>query len=212
MKKSPPSPGFEARDLCSWRTVSRCSHACVRLASLFTGLALSHAAFASERGAIGGALDAGRGQLGFVGALRAGLSAWYRLEPALALGVSSSRLVVDNGDAGGTTVIDGATLIEAFADGRIFSSSWVGGFGRVSAGLANVSISRYSGGSHRLRPAFELEMGPELRLFFEPEHASSRAALFLRVRGTFSAIPRDADVERASSAFFGYGLALGFEG
>jgi hypothetical protein len=212
MKKSPVRRGFERGELCSTRTVGRWNHACAAFASLFTVLALSHDALALERGAIGVVLDAGRGELGFVGNLRAGITAWYRLKPALAVGVSGSALYVDNGDAGGTTVIDGATLVEAFADGRIFPSSVIGGFGRMSAGVANVSISRYSGGSHRVRPALELEMGPELRIFFEPQQVSSRATLFLRARATFSAIPRDADVERASSAFFGYGFALGFEG
>jgi hypothetical protein len=182
------------------------------MASILTVLLLSNEALAVERGAVGGVLDAGHGELGFVGDLRAGISAWYRLQPALALGVSGSALFVDNGDAGGETVIDRAMLVEAFADGRLFPSSVLGGFGRVSAGMANVSVSRYSGVSHRLRPAFELELGPELRIFFERERALSRANLFVRVRGTFSAIPRDGDVERASSAFLGYGLALGFEG
>lgn len=212
MKMSPFRPRFDPGDLCLERTVGRCIHAGARLTVLVAVLALSRDALATERGAIGGALDAGVGELGFVGDLRAGISAWYRLKPPLALGLSASAVYVDNGDAGGETVIDGATLVEAFADGRIFPSSVLGGFGRVSAGVANVSISRYSGGSHRLRPAFELEAGPELRIFFEPPQDSSRAALFLRARGTFSLIPRDGDVERASSAFFGYGFALGFEG
>jgi hypothetical protein len=211
MKKSPLRPGFEAGGLCWWRTVGRWNHAWVWLVALFAVLALSRDVLAAERGAIGGALDVGRGELGFVGDLRAGISAWYRFKPALAIGVSASALYVDNGDDGGETVIDGGTLVEAFADGRLFPSSFVGGFGRVSAGLANVSISRYSGGSHRLKPALELEMGPELRIFFEPQH-DSRATLFVRARATFSLIPRDEDVERASSAFFGYGFALGFEG
>ncbi len=212
MKMSRRHPGFDPNDLCLGRTAGRLSHAALGLAVLFTVLALNHDALAAERGAVGGALDAGFGRLGFVGNLRAGVSAWYRLEPPLALGLSASAMYVDNGDSGGQPVIDGATLVEAFADGRLFPSSWLGGFGRVSAGVANVSISRSSGGSHRLRPALELEAGPELRIFFEPPQDSSRAALFLRVRGTFSFIPRDGDVERASSAFFGYGFALGFEG
>ena len=35
---------------------------------------------------------------------------------------------------------------------------------------------------------------------------------FLRVRGTFSVIPRDAELKKVRGRFFGYGFALGFEG
>ena len=144
--------------------------------------------------------------------LRDGLSVWYRLMPALALGLNVGEM--HNGDLDGVnfsrdTFVASGKVVEAFAEGRLFPTWPVGAFGRVSAGVAFLDLvpTFVPGPSHVAtgdEPILELEGGPELRIFFSPPSARPRSDLFLRVRGTVTTMP--------DATFLGYGVALGFEG
>jgi hypothetical protein len=201
--------------MCRARTL--CS-ACV--AFLSVGFGASRLAQAQERGAIGVALSAGIGSVPRASdnvylpnvMLRDGLSVWYRLVPALALGLNVGAM--QNGQLDGVnfshnTFVASGEVFEAFAEGRLLPSSFVGAFGRVSAGLASLDLVPpfVPGPSHEsegTEAILEIEGGPELRLFFSPPDARPRSDLFLRARGTLTMMP--------AATFLGYGLTLGFEG
>lgn len=175
---------------------------------------------AGERGAIGVELSAGVGSLPRTSdnvyqpayMIRDGLSAWYRLIPAFAIGLNFGAMQggqLDGSNLSRDTFVSSGKVLETFADGRLFPTSFVGAFGRVSAGLAFLDLvpSFVPGPSHTETAdelILELEGGPELRLFFSPPSARPRSDLFLRVRGTVTTMP--------AATFLGYGLALGFEG
>ena len=201
--------------MCRARTL--CS-ACVVFVIVCFGI--SRPAQAQERGAIGVELSAGIGLLPNTSdnvyqpkqMLRDGLSAWYRLVPAFAIGLTVGEM--HNGDLDGSnlsrdTFVASGTVVETFAEGRLLPTSFVGAFGRVSAGLASLKLvpTFVLGPLHEEaadEPILELEGGPELRIFFSPPSARPRSDLFLRVRGTLTTMP--------AATFLGYGLALGFEG
>ncbi|HEY5373897.1 MAG TPA: hypothetical protein VIK01_09420 [Polyangiaceae bacterium] len=184
------------------------------------GFGASRPAEAQERGAIGVELSAGLGAVPRTSdnvyqpnvMLRDGLSVWYRLMPALAIGLNVGAM--QNGQLDGVnfsrdTFVASGKVVETFAEGRLFPTSFVGAFGRVSAGLASLDLvpTFVPGPSHEEaadEPILELEGGPELRIFFSPPSARPRSDLLLRVRGTVTAMP--------AATFLGYGLALGFEG
>jgi hypothetical protein len=188
------------------RGIRRTCTTCV--ACLMIGFGFSHTAQAQERGAIGGALSAGLGLLQGDGALTVGASGWYRLIPAFALGVNfGSTNILDGVEQHGTEVVS-YTSFEAFGEGRTLPSSPVGVFGRASVGVAHLTLLPPSTGplydEERTEPILELEGGPELRLFFAPSTTRARPDLFLRVRGTLTAM--------SAATFYGLGLALGYEG
>jgi hypothetical protein len=200
------------RRVCRSRTLCL---ACV--ASLLIG---SHRAQAQERGAIGVELSAGFGRRTETSdhvfepnfKARDGLSAWYRLMPAFAFGLSVGGMesgALDGANLSRDTFVAGGTTLEAFADGRLFPSSVVGAFGRASLGAAFLDLIQSSaivpGREHAADEAIlELEGGPELRFFFAPPGAPHRSDLFLRVRGTATTMP--------VNTFLGFGLSVGFEG
>ena len=215
LESGPKSPLFvrpASRHLCQSRTVY---FACVIL-----GVCLASPVQAQERGEIGGELSAGLGELGETSdgmylphtLMRLGLSGWYRLMPAVAIGLSWETLQngqLDGSNSSQDTFIEKGKALRAFVDGRLFPSWFVGAFGRASVGVAHLNLvpTFTPGPTHvetAYQPMFELEAGPELRIFFLPRSKRPRPDIFLRVRGTATVLPE--------AFFFGYGLSLGFEG
>ena len=201
-----------ARKLCS-----------ASVAFVIVGFGAIRPARAQGRGAIGGELSAGLGYPPHVDTptvrhdtiVRDGLSLWYRPILPLAFGMSIARSGttndLDNANFGQHALISHGFFYEAFVDGRLFPSSGVGAFGRVSGGVARLTLvppvpnlGGWLPNEERTEAVLELEAGPELRLFLAPRRAEHRSDLFLRVRGTVTTMP--------AATFFGFGLALGFEG
>jgi hypothetical protein len=175
---------------------------------LMIGFAFSRSAQAQERGAIGAALSAGLGVVDRNGAGAVGASGWYRLIPAFALGANfGSTTVLTGAEQHGTEVVSYYSF-EGFGEGRSFPASPVGVFGRVSVGVAHVTLLSPSTGplydEEKNEPILELEGGPELRGFFAPSTTRARPDLFFRVRGTLTTM--------SSATTYGLGVALGFEG
>lgn len=146
-----------------------------------------------------------------------GGSLWYRLRPAIALGMTYETNIIDTGGEGiglgGQAGIDGgATIFKAFADYRIAPASAVGFFARFSLGIADVqpvypkpgggSGGRYGAAGPEL--ICELGAGPELRIFLSSKPEAPRPAIFLRLGGSFTLM--------APRAFPGATLTLGAEG
>jgi hypothetical protein len=171
------------------------------------GFGFSRPVQAQERGALGVALSAGLGVVDGSGAFTVGASGWYRLLPALAIGVNVGSTSVIGAEQHNKEVV-GATSFEGFVEGRLFPSSFLGAFGRVSAGVADVTLLPSStgplGDEERAEPIVDLEAGPELRLFFAPSSKRPRPDLLLRARGTLTSM--------SGATFLGLGLALGVEG
>ena len=205
---------FDRSRLCRVRTL------CFVCAAWLLCAGFIRPAHAQERGAIGAELSAGIGLLPRTSdgmyqpdfTLREGLSAWYRPRPAFALGFSVGEM--NSGDLDGAnfsrdTFLKSGSVYEAFAEGRLFPTSTIGAFGRVSAGMAHLTLvpTFMPGPSHEntaTQPVLELEAGPELRLFLTSPSTGARPGFFLRVRGTATAM--------SAATFLGYGLSLGFEG
>jgi hypothetical protein len=201
--------------MCRARTL--CS-ACIAL--VIVGFGVSRTAQAQERGAIGVELSAGIGTLPRtsdgayqpLALLRDGLSLWYRLVPAVALGLNVGAMQngqLDGSNVSRDTFVASGKVLETFAEGRLFPTSSVGAFGRVSAGIAFLDLVPpfVPGPSHLAtarEPIFEAEGGPELRIFFAPRSARPRSDFFLRARCTVTTM--------SAATFLGYGLAVGFEG
>lgn len=194
-------------DECAGRTVSRAIHVRLALALLtFTVVVLAaRSTRAEERGAIGGDLHASFGFY-YVGAPRAGASLWYRLTPALALGLSGDGMFVDSGanaHRNPKRTLQSGVFVQAFADGRLFPDSWVGLFARLSAGLGDASVA--SGESPAGPVALlDAEAGPELRVFLTGPRAH-RPALLFRPRAGVTWVG-------IGNQFVNLGLSLGFEG
>ncbi|MEO6600269.1 MAG: hypothetical protein ABIQ16_10380 [Polyangiaceae bacterium] len=205
----------DVQHLCRRRTLCL-----VRVVLVLSAFCITRPVQAQERGAIGGELSAGIGTVlrasdeGYLPTrtLRGGVSAWYRLVPAFAMGVTLGGMQagqLDGSNVSQDTFIQSGKVVEAFADGRLFPSSFVGAFGRVSVGVAFLDLVPpfMPGPSHleeARQPILELEAGPELRISLSPRTARPRPDFFLRVRGTLTAM--------SAATFAGYGIALGFEG
>jgi hypothetical protein len=188
---------------------------CVTCAVALFGFVSSAAAQSATRGELGAELHASIANTGGV-FLWYGASAWYRVRPALALGLTAeSGLVRTGGDGvllGGSPGIDGgAKIFKAFADYRLAPASPVGLFGRFSFGVADVkplfpipgdSVNREE--AERTELIADLEAGPEFRIFLSHSEQQPRPAVFLRMRATATLMePR---------GFVGFGCALGGEG
>ena len=190
------------RRVCRSRTLCAAG-----IAFLIIGFGFSYPARAEERGLIGGALSTRLGLVDGRAAATIGASGWYRLMPALAVGADISSTGITGYEQHDTEVVSYSSF-EGFVDGRGFPSSPVGVFGRVSTGLAHVTLLSPSTGplynTEKIEPILELEGGPELRAFFEPSTTGARPDLFFRVRGTLTTM--------SGATFYGLGLALGFEG
>ena len=175
--------------------------------SLLLGLAMSMAApclglstSAEARGEIGADVHAGVSTTAVGGNWRGGVSAWYRLRPPLAIGIRGETMASKEGEYDR----DRIRALEAFMDAIIAPDSEVGGFARVSAGVADVHRFSVNVSSRRNAAAiFELEAGPELRLFQAPPDVGPRSAWFLRASGTLTLVPSE-------TGMFGFALALGF--
>jgi hypothetical protein len=188
---------------------------CVTCAVALFGFVSSAAAQSATRGELGAELHASIANTGGV-FLWYGASAWYRVRPALALGMTAESGLVSTGgegvSLGGSPGIDsGAKIFKAFVDYRLAPASPVGLFGRFSFGVADVkplfpiagdSVNREE--AQRTEPIADLEAGPEFRIFLSHSEQQPRPALFLRLRATATLMePR---------GFVGFGLALGGEG
>jgi len=188
----------------------------VCLAAVFAfALAFAPGVRAQAQTIIGGELHEEQTGTEVVPNNRVGLSVWYRFDPRLAFGLTAEALGdIGFGEAASATrrTLRRGDFLEGFVDARLFPSSFAGAFGRASAGLAVVDLSApsldgYSGPGDKTgytEPMFELEVGPELRLFRTVDGSVARPTWFLRARGTFTALP--------SNAFVGWGFALGCEG
>lgn len=192
---------------CRWRTPSRAIHARFAFALLVFTLPVLAArpTQAQERGAIGGDLHASFGMY-YVGAPRAGASLWYRLTPALALGLSGDGMFVDSGADPAQNpkrTLQNGVFVQAFADGRLFPDSWIGLFGRLSAGLGHATVAS---GAPPAGPValLDAEAGPELRWFLT-DRRPHRPVLLLRPRVGLTWVG-------IGNYFVNYGLTLGFEG
>jgi hypothetical protein len=175
----------------------------------FLMISFSRPVRAQERGAIGGALSAGLGLVpgqGLAGTV--GASGWYRLMPALAIGINIGSTPDFGGveQHGAEPVRD--YFVEGFVDGRADPSAIVDFFGRISIGVAHVTLLPPSTGplteEERNEPILDLEGGPELQLFLAPPTTRARPEFFLRARGTLTIT--------SAATFPGLGLSLGFEG
>ena len=145
-----------------------------------------------------------------------GASAWYRLEPAIALGLSAeSNLVTYGGEGilldGSAGIQGGAKILKAFVDYRLAPKSPFGAYARFSLGVADVQPVYPNGGTSGGRwgaagPELitELAAGPEFRLFLSSKPEAPRPALFLRFGGSLTLM--------APRAFGGAMLTLGGEG
>jgi hypothetical protein len=194
--------------LCIRRVCRLCALCIAGIAFMATALGYCRTAHAQQRGAIGGALNAGFGVSDGNGEATVAVSAWYRLIPAVALGfnLGSTSLVGQSEQHG--TELNGYSSAEAFLDARAFPSSPFGLFGRASLGVGRVTLL-----SPSTRPLYtqrrteligDLEAGPELRIFFASPATRARPDLFLRLGGTLTSM--------SDATYFGLGLALGFEG
>lgn len=191
------------RRMCRSRTLCTAG-----VAFLLIGFGFSRPAQARERGAIGGALNAGLGGYPQGLAYTAGASGWYCLLPALAIGANvGSTLAFGGGEQHGTELIRDFSF-EGFVEGREDPSGIVDFFGRVSIGVAHVTQLPPSTGplydEVSNEPILELEGGPELRLFLAPPTTRARPQVLLRACATLSIMP--------AGTFLGLGLSLGFEG
>ena len=197
-------------DPCARRTVRLVIHArslviCLALAALVLGF--SSRAHAEERGAIGAEVHT---SLGLVEELpiTLGMSAWYRLRPAWALGVSGEFVSRGQHNADPPyplkPVLRDGRIFEAFIDGRLVPDSTFGAFARASLGVAKVKMDYASPSEGGVGPALGLQFGPELRRLLTEPSGQVRPTWFLRLFGTLTAVP--------SRAFGGIGIALGCEG
>jgi len=178
------------------------------VACLMIGFGFGRTAQAQERGAIGGAVSLGLVLVDGNGAEAVGASGWYRLIPAFAVGVNyGSTSVLTGVEQHGTEVVSDSSF-EGFGEVRASPSAPVGFFGRVSLGVARVTLLPPSTGplydEERIEPILELEGGPELRLLLAPPSTRARPDVFFRVRPTLTTMP--------AATFLGFGIALGFEG
>ena len=182
------------------------AHCTIGVTFLIIGL-FSCPAQAQERRPIGGALSTRLGVLDGNGAITIGASGWYRLFPALAIGLDVGSTGTSGHEQHGTEVASYSSF-EGFVDGRGFPSSPVGVFARASAGVAHLTLLSPSTGplydTEKSEPILELEGGPELRGFFAPPTIRARPDLFFRVRATLTTM--------SAATYYGLGLALGFEG
>jgi hypothetical protein len=201
--KSQPLRVSGIRRMCRSRTLCTI---CVALLTI--GFGFIRPAKAQERGAIGAALSAGLVVVDGNGAGVVGASGWYRLIPAFAIGANfGSTTVLTGVEQHGTEVVSDYSF-EGFGEGRSFPSSPVGVFGRVSVGVAHVTLLSPSTGplydEEKNLPLLELEGGPELRVFFAPSTTPARPDLFFRARGLLTTM--------SGATSYGLGLSLGFEG
>jgi len=210
-------------------THARLCALCVTCVVALLGLVSNAAAQGAQRGEVGaerGEVGAERGEVGaelhtmWVGSggqlLWLGASAWYRLQPAIALGLTAETNIANYGGEGllldgQASIQGGARILKAFVDYRVAPTAAVGVFGRLSVGIADVQPIYPNGGTSGGRwgsPGAELitelEGGPEFRIFFSSKRESPRPALFLRLGGSFTLL--------APRAFPGAVLTLGGEG
>jgi hypothetical protein len=213
--RRPPRRLVRAGQPCVPGVHSRLCAACLACAGATLALASSAQAQTAGRGEVGGEVHAGIG--GAQGNFWLGASAWYRLQPSLALGLTyETNKVLTNGEGvelgGDPGIDDGAHVLLGFVDYRVAPASAVGLFGRFSLGVADVqrlypkpgdSDSTIFGGRGAEAIA-QLEGGPEFRLFLSAKRARPRPALFLRPRVSYTLM--------SPQNFITVGLALGGEG
>lgn len=177
---------------------------------LLLGLSLllvAGAARAEERGAIEGDAHASVGRGAESTTLRAGVSAGYRVEPHLAVGgrLDSAFTVADGESASFTQYFARGTFLQAYADGRLFPDSFIDLYSRLSlgAGDAHRNLDAPREG-FQLHGIVDVEVGPELRLFFTGKRPH-RPTLFARAHVGATLIG-------TGDSFTNWGFALGYSG